>query len=214
MFTFTPVGGGAPITIRSNTPDLTTAAGALPPGTQFEVQAVGVISATRNSPPSNKLRFVTAAAGAPGAAGTATSPTGGKVALTPPAGSWTTFRVSVCPVKGPAADCQTFDCAVGQRDGCIARNLQELTTCAGCWGSFLLVGGLRVHPAGCARRCLGAQQPRSGPRWHPCRPLQPTLPAPRPSHAPPRSYTVTSYAFNPDGSRSPDSNEAQFTTPE
>lgn len=120
------MGGGAPITIPSKTPDLKTAADALPPGTQFEVQVVGVISPTQNSPPSNTLRFVTAAAGAPGVTGTPTSPTTANIPITPATGTWQQYHVKLCPVKG--GTCVEFDCPANNLANCKAQGLQPDTT--------------------------------------------------------------------------------------
>jgi hypothetical protein len=110
-WTFTPLGGGPAVTATSAGADVTTASGSLAPKSAYEA-TVQCVNNGVAGPPSNAIEFVTPAPTAPLNDGEATSPTTADVAVTPPTsgGPWTSYKLTICPLQGPASKCQTVTC--------------------------------------------------------------------------------------------------------
>lgn len=129
VFTARPLSGGPSATSDVAGPLLGKFTG-LTPATQYEVKVVGYKNGVA-SPASNILFFVTPADNAPANTGQPTSPNQAIITVVPPSipppngGTWTSFIIKICPIRGPAASCFKQTCTSIK---CTVKGLSPLTT--------------------------------------------------------------------------------------
>ena len=199
-----------------------------PPALQYKVSVVGTLPNGSNTPPSNTLKFVTPARGAPVVAGKASAPT--KAAITvrpPPGGPWSKYSLSLCPIGGPRSKCIKVSCPASEKPSfCPVDGLTPSTTYVAkasgagvlcCAAPRLSTAGVRctVHvmlSVACQLQSSGllAQSERfTARRGHAVAPAISPDPPP-----PPPPLWLQAVALAPDGTESLPSNEAIFTTPD